>query len=678
MRAWKSAALILLFLACARREQHPPVILISVDTLRADRVTPALMPHVVALGHDGVVYRNAWSHVPLTLPSHLSMLTGRLPPEHGVRDNAGYRFHGQTVASLLRAEGYRTAAAVSAYVLRGQTGVGEGFETYDDAIGLVEGASLGALQRPGMDTEQIAERWIDAHGGEPFFYFLHLYEPHAPYAPSYDADVRAADVVAGRFLDHLRRSGVYERAVILFVSDHGEGLMEHGEAEHGVFLYREDLHVPLIVKMPKGVGRSGDDDTPAGLSDVGPTILEAAGVSVPKSMTGLSLLHARPDRPLYAESYFPRLHLGWSELRSIVHGPLHVIDAPRGEVYDLRADPGERQNVVARERRAYAEGRALARATAGTFAAPERVDPEEAKKLAALGYVSAGGDAADGELPDPKDVIDRLAQLKNVEELVARGDHAKAIAALTSLLEANPRWSDVREQLGQEYDRSGDHASAARVYQEGITRTPPLAGAFALSAGFSLLQLGRLDDAAAHAGIALSAGESGAHLLLGEIALARKDYAMASREEAAAEASSGQKAHALFLAARVAAAQHDYDRALELLDAVQRERAATGASLPQRFHYVAADALAHRMRFAEAEAEFGKAIAEDAGDARAYADLALLQEITHHRDAAHATLEQLAATHPRAAICLDIAKQLETVGDPAGAAVWRQRARVAR
>jgi choline-sulfatase len=677
MKSWRLiGAMMLLAAACARREQHPPVILISVDTLRADRVTPALMPHVTALGRDGVVYRNAWSHVPLTLPSHLSMLTGRLPPEHGVRDNAGYRFAGETVASLLRAGGYRTAAAVSAYVLRGATGAGTGFETYDDAIGLVEGAPLGALQRPGMATEQVAERWIDAHAGAPFFYFLHLYEPHAPYAPTYEADVRAADGVVGAFLDHLRRTGVYDRAVILLVSDHGEGLMEHGEAEHGVFLYAEDLHVPLIVKMPKG-GRRGEDDTPAGLSDVGPTILDAAGATVPKSMTGLSLLRPPPTRPLYAESYFPRLHLGWSELRSIVHGSLHVIDAPRGEVYDLRADPGERRNVVARERRAYAEGRALARATAGAFAAPSAVDPEEAKKLAALGYVSAGADAADGELPDPKDVIGQLAQLKNVEELIARKDHAQAIVALTALLNANPRWSDVREQLGQEYDRSGDHASAARVYQEGITRAPRLAGAFALSAGFSLLQLGRLDDAAAHAGIALSAGESGAHLLLGEIALARKDTALASREEVLAEAGSGQKAHALFLAARVAAAQHDYDRALELLDQVQRERTATGASLPQRFHYVAADALAHRMRFPEAEAEFEKAIADDAGDARAYADLALLQEITHRRDAAHATLEGLAATHPSQAVCLDIAKQLETVGDAASAAAWRQRARVA-
>lgn len=682
----KRIILLLTLLGAACAKPRPPVILISIDTLRADHL-PAYgyrairTPALDALAHDGIVYRNAWSHCPLTLPSHLSMFTGLLPPEHGVRDNAGYHFDGvahTTLASLLHERGYRTGAAISAYVLRGATGASSGFDDYDDAIGVIDGAPLGALQRPGTATERLAETWIDAHAGAPFFYFLHLYEPHAPYTPTYDADVVAADGIVGTLLAHLKQTGLYDRALIIVVSDHGEGLMEHGEQEHGVFLYREDLHVPLIVKMPRGsrmANRKGSVDALAQLIDVAPTILDAAGIDKPAAMKGVSLLRDVPARTVYSESFFPRIHLGWSELRSAVRANLHVIDAPKGEVYDLAADGAERHNVIDRERRAYAELRDTARSL-GAFSAPERIDPEEAKKLAALGYVSAGGDAAGGPLADPKDVIGQLAELKSVEGQIARRDHAGAIATLTNLLAANPRWGDVREQLGQEYDRAGDHAAAARVYEDGINLSPRLAGAFALSAGFSLLQQGQSDAAASHAAIALAGGESGAHLLLGEIALARHDLATASREEVASEGSAALRAHALFLAARIAAAQRDYPRTLQLLDDVSRARAATGASLPSRFHYVAGDALARMNRQAEAERELEREIVEEPDDARAYADLSLLQMISGRRDAAHATLERLAATHPKAEICLDIAHQLEMFGDAGSAERWRQRARV--
>jgi arylsulfatase A-like enzyme/Flp pilus assembly protein TadD len=679
-RVKRCALVLLLFIACAKR-QPPPVILISIDTLRADYVTAARTPRIEALARDGIVFRNAWSHCPLTLPSHLSIFTGLLPPEHGVRDNSGYHFDGDahaTLASLLKARGYSTGAAVSAYVLQASTGASKGFEDYDDAIGLVEGAPIGALQRRGTATEKIAEAWIDAHRDEPFFYFLHLYEPHSPYEPTYDADVRAADAIAGAFLDHLKSTGVYDRALIVLLSDHGEGLMDHGEQEHGVFLYREDLHVPLIVKVPRSE-RRGSLDNNVQLVDVAPTILDLAGIVKPAPMHGLSLLRDVPSsRPAYAESFYPRTHLGWSELRSIIRVSWQAIDAPRGELYDLSRDPRERTNVIDGNRRAFAELRALARKSAGAFHEPERVDAEEAKKLAALGYVSGGVEALSGPFPDPKDVIGQLARLKSVEELRRRGDHRRAIETLTALLEENPRWSSVREQLGEEYEEAGDRASAARVYEEGIAATPRLAGSFALAAGFALLESGKQEEAAAHAQIALAAREPGAHLLLGEIAFARHDLDAASREAAAAESTSAEKSHALFLAARIAAARRDYARTLELLDAVQREGKATGASLPRRFHYAAADALARLNRVEEAEREFERAIAADPHDFQAYADLSLLQLIRGKRDDANATLTQLASMKPKPAVCLDIAKELETFGDRAAASVWRQRARVAR
>jgi choline-sulfatase len=564
----------------------------------------------------------------------------------------------------LRDNGYATGAAVSAYVLRATTGANAGFDDYDDAIGIVDGAPLGALQRSGRTTEAIAERWIDAHQEKPFFYFLHIYEPHTPYQPTYDADVAASDAIAGSLLAHLKQRGIYDDALIILTSDHGEGLMDHGEAEHGVFLYREDLRVPLIVKLPHQARRDRVA-AQAQLIDIAPTVLDAAGIKAPPAMHGVSLL-ATPKidaRTSYAESFYPRIHLGWSELRSIVRGTLHVIDAPRPEVYDLRADPGERNNVAERERRAYAELRDVARATAGSFAPPERVDAEEAKKLAALGYVSAGSDAGNGPLPDPKDVIGQLATLKS----------AHSIDDLQGLLVANPRWSDVREQLGAELGRAGDHAAAARVFEDGIRMAPRLTGTFALSAGFEMLTMHDNAGAASHAQLALSAGEPGAHLLLGEIALVQRDVAAASREEAAAEEMASQKAHALFLAARIAAMQHDYPRTLRILDEVQRTRALTGESLPEHFHYVAGDALARTNRTAEAENEMVREIAGDPHDLRAYVDLSLLQFIRGEHDDAERTLAKLAALHPDAALSAEVARELATFGDATGSGEWEHR-----
>src|SRR3954468_14070821 len=499
---------------CARRERHPPVIVISIDTLRADHVSPSATPHIDALARDGIVFRNAWAHSPLTLPSHLSVFTGVLPPEHGVRDNAGYRFDATkhpTLAAVLRENGYRTGAAVSAYVLRRATGVSAGFDDYDDAIGIVDGAPVGALQRAGEVTEAIAERWIASQNEKPFFFFLHLYEPHTPYTPSYDADVAHADVIAGKFLDFLRAHDLYDRAVIVLLSDHGEGLMDHGEQEHGVLLYRESLQVPLIVK-PAGAREHREVESAVGLIDVMPTILDLAGCPAPR-VRGRSLVASNAAAPIYSESLYARIHLGCGELRSIVDEERHVIDGAHAEVYDLGNDAPEHVNVIDRERRAYASARGAIAQVGGAFVTPDAIDAEEAKKLAALGYVSGGSDSGVTSR-DPRECLGDLARLKEVATL--RGP--EAIARLEAMLAANPRWSDIRDQLGAAYDDAGDHLRAARLYEDGIRATPRLAGAFALSAASSLFDAHRLDDAAAHAHAAETTEPAGAHLLLGEIA----------------------------------------------------------------------------------------------------------------------------------------------------------------
>lgn len=667
----RGVILILLFVsvACARRERHPPVIVISIDTLRADHVSARATPRIDALGRDAIVFRNAWSHSPLTLPSHLSIFTGLLPPEHGVRDNAGYRFDASahpTLAGLLRANGYRTGAAVSAYVLRGATGASSGFDEYDDAIGIVDGAPEGALQRSGDVTEAIAERWIASQGEKPFFFFLHLYEPHTPYTPSYDADVAHADRIAGKFIDFLKQRGLYDRAIIVLLSDHGEGLMDHGEQEHGVLLYRESLQVPLIVK-PAGARQHREVSSPVGLIDVMPTILDLAGVPAPRTR-GRSLVAAKESLPIYSESLYARIHLGCGELRSIVDGEQHVIDGAHGEVYDLAKDPREKTNVIDRERRAYASARGAIKKVGGAFVTPDAIDAEEAKKLAALGYVSAGSDSG-ATSRDPGECLADLAQLKEVAALSG----AEAVARLEKMLAANPRWSDVRDQLGAAYDAAGDHLRAARLYEDGIRATPRLAGRFALSAAGSLLDAHHLDEAAAYAHAADTSEPAGAHLLLGEIALARNDLATASHEQSAAASYRYNRGHVLFLGARIAAAQHDFARAIDLLKAANDACRAGGESLPRGFHYAAGDALAHIGRTAEAEREFEAEIGADPHDVQPYADLALLQLIRHDRAAALQTIERMAAANPSRDTFRFAAESLYRWGEHEAAAQWRKK-----
>jgi len=251
---------VVLLSHCARDERRAPaprtpVIIVSIDTLRADHLSiygyrGVETPNLAAFAGDAIVFENAYSHCPLTLPSHVAMLSGVLPAENGVRNNLGYRFDGQRVATipmLLKKQGYSTGAAVSAYVLRGNTGLRDAFDFYDDAIGFESGASLGNLQRPGRMTIAAAEKWISAHSSQPLFFFLHLFEPHSPYDPPepyrtryadrpYDGEIAAADDLFGQFIRFLREKNIYDRAAIIVMSDHGEGLGDHGEQEHGISL----------------------------------------------------------------------------------------------------------------------------------------------------------------------------------------------------------------------------------------------------------------------------------------------------------------------------------------------------------------------------------------------------------------------------------------------------------
>src|SRR5262245_3829558 len=266
-----------------------PIVVISIDTLRADHL-PAYgyakvkTPAIDALAADGVIFERAYSHAPQTLPSHVSMLSGRLPFEHGVRDNIGFTVKADEplLPRLLHDAGFATGGFVSAYVLRDETGIARGFDLYDATLPPSSPeVAVGELQRDGMQTLAAADRWLDSTSSRRLFLFFHIYEPHSPYTPPqrfnalapYDGEIAYADEIVGGLLDSLKRRGLYDNALVVLTSDHGEGLGDHGEQEHGLFVYRETIRVPLIVKLP-GNHERRHVSTPVQHIDLLPTIVD--------------------------------------------------------------------------------------------------------------------------------------------------------------------------------------------------------------------------------------------------------------------------------------------------------------------------------------------------------------------------------------------------------------------
>ena len=682
--------------AAAPSSPAAPVILISIDTLRADRL-PAYgyqkvaTPHIDALRSDGILFRNAYSHVPLTLPSHASILTGLLPTTHGVRNNLGYTLDAsrhRTLPALLKERGYATGAAVSAFVLRAATGIADGFDFYDDAIAARGGGAAGNLSRPGAVTLDAARKWLAARGGEPLLFMFHIFEPHAPYEPvepfasqyqdAYDGEVAAADDLVGKFIATLKEKGIYDRAIVILLSDHGEGLNQHGEPEHGIFLYREAIQVPLIMKLPAGLRAGETIERPVGLADVAPTVASLVGIDGVQ-FDGRSLLDevAEPT-PVYAESYYGRIHLGWSELRSLVDERFHFIEAPRPELYDIRRDPLETVNVIDDERRQYARLRSRLAAMQEDFDAPTSISEEDAAKLAALGYLGSTRATPGGPLPDPKDRIHELGAIVEAQRLAAEGNTAAAATALEKLLTTSPGSTDARIQLAQLLEADGRLEEAASEYRKVLTSAPELAGEVGGTLGSILLKLGRHDDAVAHARLAEKTNRPGMHLLLAQIELARGNLPRAA-EEARAAASFGTARHdARLLLAQILVQRGEFGEALRRLDELEAEVSGERSPPLRGLHLTRGDALARLERVEEAIAAFNREIELFPLNRDAYARLALVYLLLDERPKAHATLERMVRRSPTRESHLFAARTLEDLDDPAGARLWRSRAAAAR
>ncbi|HVT57732.1 MAG TPA: sulfatase-like hydrolase/transferase [Thermoanaerobaculia bacterium] len=708
------AALPLSSAACRGREggaggpfPAAPVVLISIDTLRSDHLPlygyrAVETPAIDALGRDGIVFESAWSHVPLTLPSHLSILTGRLPGEHGVRDNIGYHFDPGKLDDLpmaLGKAGYKTGGAVSAYVLRRETGVARGFDFYDSQIEVQLNEALGRSQRPGKETAAVALDWLRRVAGGPFFLFLHLYEPHAPYTPPepfasrykdnpYDGEIATADAVVGDVIAELERLGLYDRAVVILLSDHGEGLGEHGEREHGILLYRTTLQVPLLLKLPGSRLAGSRVGEAAQLIDVYPTVLSLLGLPVPAGLAGQPLLAllrpAAPSNPsspsktsreIYSETVYPRLHYGWSELSSLLRERFHYIHGPDPELYDLTADPGELRNSRASERRTAAALRDRVRAYERQLAAPAAEDQETVRKLTALGYAAGALQPAAGEiLPDPKTRIGSLADLNRAMTLLYQRRYDEAIPVFRHALEVNPKLVDGWEHLGQALHQVGRRPEALQAFEKAMTLSGGMPH-LALATGGLLLDMGRLDEAQKHAELALQVSPGPAQSLLAKVAFARRQPEAAEKAARAALAAEGLKVEPLLTLARVRVLQGKLGEALAFADQAQQELARNAADQDfPSIDFVRGDILGRLHRDGEAEQAFLHGIQHFPTDPRAYASLALLYASQEREAEAVATLRRMVEANESPVSYAEAVQTLRILGDPRGAAALLRQA----
>ncbi len=427
--------------------QKPNVLLITIDTLRADRIgcygyTQAQTPTIDRLAAEGIVFTNAVSHVPLTRPSHTSIFTGLLPYEHDVHDNVAPPLKKDipTLAEVLHKNGYTTAAFVASFVVNSQSGLDRGFDLYEDRIDPAKQPTQFALnlEKRGEDVYQEFVEWFHQKKSGPYFAWIHLYDPHFPYEPPapfstkfadrpYDGEVAYADSIVSRIVKQIGLN-----TVLIIASDHGESLGDHGENAHSFFIYDSTLSVPWIIRWP-GVLKAGRKiPIQVRLIDLYPTVLDLLQIPLPRKVSGISLKPwllvpetADPQLFSYCETFTPWLHFGWSKLQGVRANGWKYIEAPRAELFDLKRDPGEMNNSLSANRAKAQELKqwlSKSGALQMKAAAPSEMDPETIEKLASLGYAGvAPPSQSSASLPDPKD---KIADFKLFNQLIREGIEA--------------------------------------------------------------------------------------------------------------------------------------------------------------------------------------------------------------------------------------------------------------
>ena len=520
------------------------VVLISIDTCRADRLGCygygySTTPHIDAVAREGVLFTRAHSTNPITLPAHSSMLTGTYPPYHGVHDNTNYRLGESNVslAEILHEDGFQTAAFVGAFPLDARFGLDQGFDMYDDQIPEQVG-DMFFNERPAEEVSRTAMAWLDEHGEEPFFLFVHYFDPHGQYVPPepyasryrdhpYAGEIAYTDNCLGQVIDKLKSLGLYDSTLLVITADHAESLGEHGEQTHAYFIYQSTIHVPLIVKTPGGA-QGKQVDQQVSIVDVVPTVLGLLGLLAPPQVQGEDLSRSlfgedMPEggRYLYCESLYPTKY-GCNPLRGLVHDKWKYIWTVKPELYDLLRDPAEAKNLVS-------EKPAMARdlkkrlrdilAVQGPDIADSslKLDGQSAERLKSLGYVGGSAVSTPREVDpngdDPKDFIDLHRRVMKAWELYYLTQFDEARTACLEILEQRPMNLEASHILGDVAEKEGQYANAVSHYSQYLAAaakaSDPSSQQTAVpldfdvsrvhtKLGHALRSLGKMDEATGH------------------------------------------------------------------------------------------------------------------------------------------------------------------------------------
>ncbi|MHC4707954.1 MAG: sulfatase-like hydrolase/transferase [Planctomycetota bacterium] len=600
-KLWPFAALVLLVVvvlwSCSRLTARPirNVILISIDTCRADYLGSygyprKTTPNIDAIADTAALFENVISPVPLTLPAHCSMMTGTIPPYHGVHDNFNYWLHGRnvTLAELLKENGFATAAFVSAFVLDSQFALDQGFDTYYDHLDRQQARLETANERRADKTTRLALDWLDNHSEDKFFLLVHYYDPHTDYEPPepfaskfsdnlYAGEIAYTDHYIGSVIKKLKSLGIFDSSLIIITSDHGEMLGEHGEDEHGYFIYQSALRVPLIFRLP-GQRKPQRIKDPAGLVDIVPTVCSLLGIQTPSPYHGRDLSvylrsgdTSHPQRFIYAESLYPTKY-GGNSLLGVVSARYKYIQTTRPELYDIQLDPAESENLIPlrpdlarmlRDQLKQTLEENVRKLEPDARAAP---DDETIRRLQSLGYVTGPVSEEfdfDSDRQDPKDLLDfymsnakliRLVRHERLDEARAlceqlilqrpdyygihrdlgtiaalKGDPQKAVPYMLRSLQLNPDQAGLHNHLAMiltdqnRYDEAIDHFIKSVVLNPNQVG-PHFAWATVLE------QQGKLDEAAAHytAVLEIDPATASAHNNLGSVLLRQGKYDQAA------------------------------------------------------------------------------------------------------------------------------------------------------
>jgi choline-sulfatase len=604
---------------------QPDVFLVTIDTLRADHVHcygygPIQTPALDSLAKDGVRFAQAFTPSPITNTSHTSILTGLLPSTHGVTDFAVRLASTFPVwADLLKKQGYHTGAFIGSVVLDSQNfapGLDRGFDFYDNFPKVAQNKSRwGRLERRGRDVAQHAETWLSTHPAGPHFVWVHFYDPHDPYDPPppysqvykdrlYDGEIAYADSALADFVAYLKKRGWYENSIVIAVGDHGEGLGEHHEETHGIFLYDSTTHVPLIIKFQGQRQADRVVEAQVRTTDILPTVIELLKISSPKQLDGESLIPylaqaSTPEtagRTVFGETDYP-LRFGWAPLRSVRGEGFKFIEAPRPEFYDLRSDPRELTNnyapwdaTVQKFRAMLSDLRSKLPPRAPSAGSVSQSTLDELRALGYLGRADASSSTNVPEpslLPDPKDKIEEQNLLHKAMIASEDGRSSEARAALEKVLELDPKAPAALRQLGELELRAGDYAKAAEHLKHGREIRPDDATA-AFYEGQALKEVGDLAGArkALEASLKLTPSQFPARLLLGQVYLDLKDPKAAEDQFEAALLLQPQNVEAQLCLARAQIVSGNFIEALrqlELLSKSQPDNAEVFESLAQTY-----------------------------------------------------------------------------------------------